>query len=160
MSSLNHRPIVRVPHQCLPKIMNRDQNAYGIQQECIHDLLYTQINSVVCVQMVLYISPTKGSVRTQRTRERFFSSVDTQVLIKIGLIPSLIRAMRAREWLHSCVCSAVLYEVTTIYSAVITVCTLIQSWQFPAVGKAVLDSHGSSTACHVTGIIQQHLQEM
>lgn len=73
------------------------------------DLLYEWINSVVCVQMVLYISPAKGTVRTQRTRERFLSCVDAQVLVKIWLIPSLIWAMRAGEWLHSCMCSAVLY---------------------------------------------------
>ena len=124
------------------------------------DLLYTQINSVVCVQVVLYISPAKCTVRTQRTREWFLSCVDAQVLVKIGFIPCLIWAMGARERLHSCMCSAVLYKVATIYSTVITLCTLIQSWQFSAVGEAILNSHRSSTACHFTGIIQQHLQEM
>lgn len=47
------------------------------------DLLYTQTDSVMCVEVVLYISPAEGTVRTQGTCEWFLSCMDAQVLVKI-----------------------------------------------------------------------------
>lgn len=117
-------------------------------------------DSVVCMEVVLYIPPTKAPVRTQWTCEWFLSCMGAQVLVKIWLIPSLIWAMGTGKWLLSRVCSAVLYKVTTVYSPVTTIGTLIQSWQLSAEGEVILNSHRSSTACQFIGIIQQHLQEM